>query len=97
MSFPALRLLAQGYLTLDWPDDYADVWAAVDDYMARESIASELPNEIARLVAAGLSDDMLHALVIDDLGCGYLPQADGYTTGGWLVAVGEHVREALDS
>lgn len=40
MTYPALELLLQAYLTIDWPDDYPDGWAAVDDYIANEPSAS---------------------------------------------------------
>lgn len=96
MNYPALALLAQGYLTLDWPDDYPDAWAAVDDYVTHEPIADQLPDEIARLAEAMPSEETLRTLIIDELGCGYLPDADGFTMTTWLLAVGERVRGALD-
>lgn len=97
MNYPALELLAQGYLTLDWPDDYVNAWAAIDDYVTNEPIASRLSDEVDHLIATITSDEDLHALVIGELGCGYLPQADGFTMTAWLHAVRERVRGALDA
>lgn len=96
MNYPALELLTQGYLTLDWPDDYADVWAAVDDYVANEPVAHQLSDEVAELIEATPSEAGLNALLIGALGSGYQPQVDGFTTTGWLLAVCERVRVALD-
>ncbi|MEI2808943.1 MAG: contact-dependent growth inhibition system immunity protein [Nocardioides sp.] len=92
MNYPALELLTQGYLTLDWPDDYANVWAAVDDYVASEPIAGQLPDEVARVVAMIDSEEDLRALIIGELGCGYLPDSDGFTMTTWLLTVGDRVR-----
>lgn len=33
MNYPALKLLVQGYLSLNWPEDYASAGAAIDDYV----------------------------------------------------------------
>lgn len=96
MNYPALELLAQGYLTLDWPDDYVDTWAAIDDYVTSEPLASQLPDEIADLVDATSSEQGLRSVVVGELGCGYLPEADGFTMTAWLLSVREHVQEALD-
>lgn len=94
-AHPALALLVQGYLTLDWSNDYSDAWAAVDDDIAREPIVKQLPDEVARLVEPRPSEESLRALILDELGCGYLPDADGFTMTTWLLDVRERVRGAL--
>lgn len=96
MSYPALKLLLQGYLSLDWPDDHANAWAAIDDYVTNEPIASQLPDEVGQLVERMPSEEGLHSLVMGELGCGYLPEADGFTMTAWLLAVRERVLGALD-
>ncbi len=50
-DFPALTLLLQGYLNLDWPDDYESVWAAVDHFARREPVAAGLALEVDALLA----------------------------------------------
>ncbi len=92
MNYPALELLTKGYLTLDWPDDYPNAWAAVDDYVANEPIAGQLPNEVAEVVAMIDSEEGLRTLIIGEFGSGYLPDSDGLTMTSWLLAIGERVR-----
>lgn len=91
MSYPALELLVQGYLSLDWPEDYANAWAAVDDYVANEPIARHLPDEVAQVIQMAPSEEELRLLVVGELGCGYLPAADGFTMRAWLFSVRERV------
>lgn len=79
VNYPALALLAQGYLTLDWPDYYPDAWTAVDDYVANETVSALLSEEIDRAIAVTACEEDLRALIIDELGCGYLPEAAGIT------------------
>lgn len=96
MSYPALELLVQGYLSIDWPDDYANPWAAVDGYTTTEPVAAQLPAEVVQLLDAMPSEQDLHSFVIGELGCGYLPDADGLTMTAWLQAVRERVLGALE-
>ncbi|WP_436698718.1 contact-dependent growth inhibition system immunity protein [Nocardioides sp. BYT-33-1] len=95
MIYPALQLLAQGYLMLDWPDDYSNAWAAIDDFVAHEPVARQLPHEVDQLIGTTSSDDSLSALLIGEIGSGYLPEADGFTMKTWLCAVRERVQAAL--
>lgn len=87
MTYPALELLVQAYLTIDWVDEYEDVWEAVDDFVANEPVAPDLPDDITRLLAAKPAEDELTAFVTDELGCGYPPDEDGLTTTEWLTLV----------
>lgn len=95
MNYPAFQLLLQGYLTLDWPDDYSTMWAAVDDYIASEPGLDQLLKELDELIEAQPSDGWLRNLIVGELGSGYLPEVDRYTMMGWLVAVRERVRIAV--
>lgn len=58
--YPQLYRL-QAYLHQDWPDDYPDVWAAIDDFLtgATESDARRLVNEVGSILASTNSEDGL--------------------------------------
>jgi hypothetical protein len=86
-NYPALTLLLQGYLNLDWPDEYGNPWAAVDDFLASEPLARQLRSEIDEILAGNMPDDYLRALVVDTIGSGYLPEANGWTIADWLRAL----------
>ncbi|MFV0317961.1 MAG: contact-dependent growth inhibition system immunity protein [Microthrixaceae bacterium] len=86
-DFPALRLLLQGYLGLDWPEEYGDPWTAVEDFVKSEpASASRITIEVGR-VLEGAAEDGLHHLMVSDLSSGYLPPADGWTWRSWLEEV----------
>ena len=95
MTYPALELLVQAYLTIDWVDEYEDVWAAVDDFVANEPVASDLPDDVTRLLDAMPTDEELSAFVIGELGSGYPPEEDGLTMTDWLTQVRQRAEEAL--
>lgn len=95
MAHQALTLLVQGYLNLDWPDDYSSTWAAVDDFIESEPRAPGLPIEIDDVLHRMPSEDDRRRYVLDDLGSGYLPDADGYTMTSWLEALKDHVKDRL--
>jgi hypothetical protein len=95
MTYPALKQLLQGYLNLDWPDDYADAWAAIDDFAAYEPIAGRLADEVTMLLDSAPTEEGLREFVVDELGSGYLPEADGFRMRDWLMAVRQRVQGAL--
>lgn len=96
-DYPAVETLVRAYLTSEWLGEYADVWAAVDDFLANDPSAARLPAELARLVGAPLSEQDLRAYVVDTLGSAYLPEKDGLTLRSWLVAAEERARRRLDT
>ena len=93
---PALRLLLGAYLDLDWADEYGTPWNAVDGFVAGEPSAAELPGEIDDVLAAGHDEAGLRAIVLDDMGTGYLPR-EGDSIASWLADVARHVRGKLDA
>lgn len=95
MNYPQLATLLQGYLNIDWPDDYDDPWGAVDDYAASEPRAGEVITEIESLLLSEPSSERLRKVVVDELGSGYPPEADGWTMAAWLRAVADRVRQEL--
>jgi CdiI immunity protein len=84
-----LALLIGGYLNQDWPEDYAQVWDAVEAFR-REEPADRVESacmQVRELLARRLDDDELQHFLIDELHCGYWPLGDGMTFSNWLVAL----------
>lgn len=90
---PALRLLLQGYLSLDWPEDYGDdPWAAVDDFAASEPAAAKaLPAEARAVLDENPTEEAVRQLVIGELASGYRPESDGLDYRNWLEQVAQRV------
>lgn len=85
---PALTQLLQAYLHLDWPEDYGDPWAAIDDFLRSEpEQAARLAGEIDRLLGDTAEEAELRRLVVGELGSGYLPEADGWSFASWLAEI----------
>lgn len=85
-EFKSLQLLLQGYLNIDWPDDYTDVWAAVEDFVCSEPASvTSLPMEIESLLRRFRSEEELRDFFIGELASGYLPEFDGWTYRDWLI------------
>jgi hypothetical protein len=90
----SLELLFQGYLNLDWIDDYPDPWDAIDDFAGAEpEDAVQLPHDVEALLDAVQREEDLRRIVISDLGSGYLPESDGWTYRDWLRAVANRVSQ----
>ena len=94
-DYPAVETLVKCYLTSEWLSDYENAWSAVDDFLANEPSAIELPAELTRLIDSTPSELDLRAYVIGKLGSAYLPENDDLTMGDWLHAVGERARRAV--
>ncbi len=95
IDLPALRLLVQGYLNLDWPDDYGDPWRAVDDFLQNEpSHVGLLLDEIENLLRDA-SEEALRRLILEDLGSGYLPETEGWAYRSWLTELARRTSKAL--
>ncbi len=95
MAHEALTLLVQAYLNQDWPYDYPDVWAAVDDFLEKEPLARELVADIADVLQRMPSDDDVRHYLLGELESNYLPDPDGNSMTGWLTALRDHVQERL--
>lgn len=94
-SFDGLRLLFGGYLNIDWADDYDDVWAAVAHFVESEVLAQRVPSEVAAMLSSGPSEAALRRVVIEQLGSGYLPDADGWRFDDWLTELSARIVGAL--
>lgn len=87
-KFLALKHLLQAYLNQDWPDDYATVWDAVDEFKRSDPARVELlRREVAELIAEGRDEEGLKLLLVDELGGEYWPPGDGSTFSDWLLAL----------
>jgi len=92
-ELPALKLLLQGYLHIDWPEEYNDPWVAVGDYLTSEpGHARMLRDEILYLLKEIPDERKLREVFVDILGSGYLPESDYWTYEEWLLEV---VRRAV--
>ena len=87
MKLPVLKLLFQAYLTVDWPEDYADVRAAINDFVANEPAAVGIDAELAELLDSTADDEVLRRRVVEELGSGYLPDVEGLSMREWLETV----------
>jgi hypothetical protein len=92
----ALENLLGAYLNEDFHCDYPTAWRAVEDFARREpSYAVALRAQIDAVLRENTSETSLERRLIE-LGLGYLPSADGWTTHRrWLVAVADRVEEVL--
>jgi hypothetical protein len=95
LELPGLRLLLEGYLTLDWPEDYdGDPWAAIDAFAASEPSAAEvLPVEVRQVLAQYPKEEDVRGLVVDKYHSGYLAEADGHSYRDWLAQVARRVSQ----
>jgi hypothetical protein len=95
-SLTALRLLLQGYLNYDWPDEYDDPRMAVDDFARSEpALARVLSGDVEHVIANANGESQLRRVVVDELGSGYLPEADDWTYLQWLKEVVRRVEDRL--
>lgn len=95
MAHEALTLLVQAYLNQDWPFDYPDVWAAVDDFLVKEPPAQDLLDDITDVLERMPSNDDVRRYVLEDLDSNYIPDPDGQSMTSWLAALRDHVQERL--
>jgi len=84
MQFPALRQLLLSYLHPDWDLDYADEESAIADFMANESVSSDLVVEIDALLAQRLTQADLYHLFVSDIRSTYFPSEADTTAADWL-------------
>ncbi len=89
---PHLLLLVRGYLSLDWPEEYGNPWAAVDDYVRSEPSAHEVVPEILSLLAETLEGDLIEYW-IEVLQAGFIPDDGVEGIRAFLNAVVERVRD----
>ena len=91
-GFPSIEHLCTEYLNQDWPDEYGDVWAAVDAFVNEEpATARTLPAEVERLLSESPGEEQLDLLFTTDMRCAYSPSASGSTYRSWLQEVAQRV------
>ena len=96
-AHPELRQFFAGYFHEDWPVDAATPDNVISSFISE----AHPPGELVRLAdfidafARGASDD--HALeqaIFTELGCYYVPSADGLSAKDWLRHVSSRLRAA---
>ena len=93
LQYPALALLAGGFLHADWPEEYADVDEAVLAFAAgRPALAVKLPREVDDVLAEMFSEEQLEDLLVDHLGLAYRPVRP-VTYARWLQEVSRRLQE----
>lgn len=87
-----MRLLCQGYLNLDWSEDYdGDAWTAVSAFIAAEPDSALLASEVSSVLKTHDTEEAVRNFVRKELDPGYLPEADGWTYRAWLAEVARRV------
>ena len=87
-----------GYFHQDWKEDDPNVDAVVQRYM-RDSTTQEIRDlieDIEEYMRDHLDDADLLRLLFEDLGCFYLPTADGLTARQWMTHVVDLLRQEAD-
>jgi CdiI immunity protein len=95
-KYPSLFLFFGGYLNEDWPDEYADEWVALDEYLRdNPHSASGFSPEVQALLVENASEGELRKVLFDDLGCAYSAERAGWKYRDWLQAMSAHVAKAI--
>jgi hypothetical protein len=85
-----------GYLNEDWPDDYADEWAALDDYLrGSPGVAPAFCKEAQALLDEHLSEEELSRVIFYDFGCAFSAEVAGWKYRDWLKALSDYVAKAV--
>jgi hypothetical protein len=85
-----------GYLNQDWPDEYSDEWAALDEFLRdNPNAAKEFRPEIQTLLDQRLPEGELSRVIFYDLGCGFSAEVDGWKYRDWLQALSDYAAKAV--
>jgi len=85
-----------GYLNEDWPDEYADEWAALDNYLHDSpGVAPEFCKEIQALLDDHPSEDEVSKVLSYDLACAYAAENLGWKYRDWLKALSDYATKAI--
>ena len=93
-ELPALYQLFGGYFHQDWKLEYSTWQDAVAAFSqeAPAHLREDATAEIARVLAAGVSDADTATLLYPVLQCNFVPAAAGMTPREWLRAIAERLR-----
>jgi hypothetical protein len=96
-ELPALGHLLEAYFHQDWPCDHGAPAAVLQAIIAHEpaDLIADGIEELTALLARGLSEAELQALLYGVLSVDYLPAADGLTCAEWLKEVRDTFANAL--
>ncbi len=95
-EYPSLFQFFGGYLNQDWPDEYADEWAALEEYLSDNPRgATGFCPEIQALLEEHPDEGELRRMLFQELGCAYSAEVDGWKYRDWLQALSDHVEKAI--
>jgi hypothetical protein len=94
--YPSLWLFFAGYLYQCWHDEYADEWAAADEFVRREpQCAPDFHREMAQLVSAHPDEASLRSILLDGFGAAAMVENRGWKYRDWMQAVAAHIERAV--
>jgi hypothetical protein len=82
-----LRSFLSGYFHQDWQLDASDSDEVISQFLRSRPTSNEINRIVAQIdgyLAAGKDDAALARGLLEDLGCCYLPSADGMSVREWL-------------
>jgi len=94
--YPELWQFFNVFLGPDWPEEYANEWAALDDYIHDDPGA--LPafcGEVQALLADHPSEEGVRHILFEDFQLAYLAEVNGWKYRDWLQALSDHVEKAV--
>ncbi|MFL6162244.1 MAG: contact-dependent growth inhibition system immunity protein [Jatrophihabitantaceae bacterium] len=94
-DYPTLRHFFGAYLHEDWPDEFADEWAAADGFVREEPQAA--PNfkaEMDQLLLSYPEEHQLRHMLLYDFGAAAMMENLGWKYRDWLQAMADHVEKA---
>jgi hypothetical protein len=95
-DYPTLAYFFGSYMHHDWREDYADEWAALDDFMrADPHLAANFCQEISQLLAAEPSEDEVRTLLLDEFLAAAMVENRGWKYRDWLRALSDYTAKAI--
>lgn len=86
-DFAELKSFFSGYFHEDWEMDVSDPDEVVSQFLRSEPGSNEIDrivDQIGRYVGTGRDDAAIERGLLEELGCYYMPSADGMSARDWL-------------
>ena len=94
--YPSLFQFFCGYLNPDWPDEYADEWAALDEYLRyNPGSASGFRPDVQAMLEENSTEEDLRKVLYDDLGCAFSVESAGWKYRDWLQALSDYAAKVI--
>jgi hypothetical protein len=95
-AYPTLRYYFGAYMHQDWREDYADEWAALDDFMRSDPhLTANFCQEVSQLLATSPSEDDLRTLLLDEYLAAAMVENLGWKYRDWLKALSDYAAKAV--